>query len=150
AVQATFLVLARKAKTIRKAQSLGNWLHGVAFRTAMKAKNQAAHSRAKIRPLAASPSDPFIEASLRELQARLHEEVEHLPDKYKTPFILCLLEGQSRTETAKALRLNEGTLSTRLAQAKLLLRKRLARRGVALSAALTAVNLSASAAAAIP
>jgi RNA polymerase sigma factor (sigma-70 family) len=151
AFQATFLVLARKAISIRKGEALGSWLHGVAYHTAMKAKTSAARRRVyEAQAKTSSPRDPSWEAASRELQAALTEEIHRLPPRYRAPFVLCFLEGQSRAEVARELGLKEGTVSSRLAQARRRLQERLARRGVALSAALSAVGLCRTAPAAIP
>jgi RNA polymerase sigma factor (sigma-70 family) len=152
AFQATFLILARKAGSIHRREAVVSWLYGVAFRTAMKARRASARRRA---PAPASPpraaESPVLEAGLRELQAILDEEVRRLPAKYQAPFLLCCLEGRSRAEAATELGWKEGTVSSRIAQARLLLEQRLARRGIALSAALCAAALgSGAAAAAVP
>jgi RNA polymerase sigma factor (sigma-70 family) len=143
AFQATFLVLARKATSIRKTESLPSWLHGVAYRIAVSAQ------RASIRRIAReatlqprSTTDPASEASWREVQALLHAEVERLPEKYRAPFVLCFLEGRSRAETARRLGLKQGTVWSRLAKARHRLQGRLARRGISLSAVLTAAAIA--------
>jgi RNA polymerase sigma factor (sigma-70 family) len=135
AFQATFLVLARKAGSISRRKSLGSWLHGVAWRLAVKAR-----SRRK-REIAATsgPSEQPLEGPLgalawRELQTVLDEELARLPAKFRAPLVMCYLEGQTHEEAARQLALPVGTVNSRLARGRDLLRKRLIRRGLALSA----------------
>jgi RNA polymerase sigma factor (sigma-70 family) len=138
--QATFLVLARKAYTIRRQQSLSSWLHGVAYRLASKAKVKSDRRRSREQhaapPLQVEGSDDL---SWRELRGVLHEELQRLPDKYRAPLLLCYWEGQTRDEAAALLGWTKGTLKERLERARNLLHSRLARRGLAPSATLFAV-----------
>jgi RNA polymerase sigma factor (sigma-70 family) len=143
AFQATFLILARRANSIRKAESLPSWLHGVAYRISVKARESAVRRNAReARTQPGSTPDPASEVSWREVQALLHEEVDRLPEKYRAPFVLCLLEGRSRAEVAQRLGLQEGTVWSRLAEARQRLQGRLARRGISLSAVLTAATIA--------
>src|SRR5262249_13410353 len=138
AFQATLPVLAPRARHHRKTDAGGSFLHGVAYRVAVKARlgahRRAARERAAARPQAQTPAD----LGWRELQAALDEEVQRLPERYRGPFVLCCLEGKSREDVARELGCKEGTLASRLARARALLQRRLSHRGVTLSAGLCA------------
>jgi RNA polymerase sigma-70 factor (ECF subfamily) len=141
AFQATFLVLARKAGAVRPRELLGNWLYGVAHRTAMKARPMNARRRVKERRAAELSGRPT--AASDDLLAELDDALARLPDKYRVPVVLCELECRSRREVAQRLGLAEGTLSWRLAHAKKLLAARLSACGAAVAAALTGSTLRA-------
>jgi RNA polymerase sigma factor (sigma-70 family) len=150
AFQATFLVLARQAGSIKKPEAVGSWLYGVAYRVAMKSKKRDRQRQRHERHTAPS-KPPSAEVAWRELQAILDEEVRRLPEKYRAPFVFCCLESRAREEAMKAFGCREGTLSSRIARARKLLETRLARRGVTLSSALCAFVLwKQSASAALP
>lgn len=135
AFQATFLVLARRAHAIRKRDSLASWLFGVAYRVAVRAKARASRRGEEERQAAGmTPDDPGTVAAWRELRPVLDAELEHLPEKYRAPVLLCYFEGLSNEEAAQQLRWPPGTVKGRLARARELLRRRLERRGIALSA----------------
>jgi RNA polymerase sigma factor (sigma-70 family) len=139
AFQATFLVLLRKAGSVRKRGAVASWLYGVARRTAVHMRRSAARrARAPGQPAGREPEQPVAAAALRELQELLDQEVQRLPETYRAPFVLCVLEARNRAEAARLLGWKEGTVAGRLARGRELLRQRLARRGVALSAALCA------------
>ncbi len=136
AFQATFLVLARRAGSIRDADRLGPWLHGVARRVAGRARALAARRGAVEKPggedRAVVPADAFEGAELR---AAIDEELSRLPEKYRAPLVLCYLEGLTHDEAALQLRWPVGTVRSRLAGGRDRLRTRLTRRGLAPSAA---------------
>jgi RNA polymerase sigma factor (sigma-70 family) len=132
AAQAVFLVLARKARSIRKPAALSSWLHGVALRVARRARSAAARRRVAERKKAEimqrlqhAAADPD-----RLGHAELHEEIGRLPEKYRNPIILCYLQGRSQAETAEALGWPLGTVQVRLHRGRNQLRLRLRRRGV--------------------
>lgn len=152
ALQATFLVLARKAASVRRRGSLASWLHGVAYRMAKHAK-RAATRRHQHESEAATdrPQNPALVAAWRELQTLLDEEIDGLAEGLRAAFVCCCLENRSCAEAAQQLGLRESTVRMRLCRARKLLQKRLTRRGVSLTAVLAAVAVGADgAAAAVP
>jgi RNA polymerase sigma factor (sigma-70 family) len=150
ASQATFLVLARKAGAIRKKDSLGSWLHGVAFRVASDLKKRHARRHAGTGRLDdAADTDTVAEVTWREVQATLDEELQKLPEHYRAPLILCYLEGKARDEAAQQLGWRSGTLKNRLEGARESLRRRLVRRGIAPSVGLLSAVFTDRAAAAM-
>jgi RNA polymerase sigma factor (sigma-70 family) len=142
AFQATFLVLARNTAMIRQRETLAGWLCGVAYRTAVKAKRSATRRRnheAKVRgrtsPLAPSPT-------WDDVQAVLDEEIQRPPEAFRSAFVLCVLDGKTVPAAAAELGVKDGTLSWRLARARQQLRRRLAGRGIQLSAVLAALAVA--------
>ena len=149
--QATFLVLARKAGSIRKRGSLGSWLHGVAYRLARKARVAHARRRAHERQVDIMPQpDPFSAIVWRDLRPVLDEELDHLAENYRAPLVLCYLEGKTHEEAARQLGWTNGTVCGRLARGRELLRGRLTRRGLTLSTGALTTLLAREAVAAVP
>ena len=149
AFQATFLVLVRKAASVKPRDMVGNWLHGVAQRTALEARARAARRRARELPMDPLPEpETPPEKIWHELQPLLDREVGRLPEKYRAPVVLCDLEGKTQKEAARQLGWPEGTVSGRLFRARSLLAKRLRHHGLTLSAGSLAVLLTKSTAAA--
>lgn len=147
AFQATFLVLVRKASSLRGPELLGPWLHGVAYRTALKVRGQRARQALREAPLSDQAATERPEQVWCDLRPVIDEEVNRLPEKYRRPVVLCYLQGLSSDEAAQRLGCARGTVFSRLARARDLLRRRLARRGLGVSAGVLAVVLSEQAAA---
>ncbi|HEX4607689.1 MAG TPA: sigma-70 family RNA polymerase sigma factor, partial [Urbifossiella sp.] len=142
AFQATFLVLARRAGAVGDPERLGNWLYGVARRVAAEARRRRARARARERQVDEMPEHPATsDRSAWDLAPVLDDELARLPEKHRLPVILCDLEGRTRRAVARQLRIPEGTLSNRLAAARLALARRLTRRGITLLAGAVAVVL---------
>ncbi len=131
AFQATFLVLVRRARSVRVGDSLGRWLYGVARRVAAKAQARSQRARVRSVPLEREPVASEPPADRIELLAALDEEVSRLPEKYLAPVVLCDLEGLTHAQAAARLRWPVGTVSGRLSRARDLLKNRLVRRGMA-------------------
>src|SRR5262249_36689279 len=131
AFQAAFLVLARKAGSIRRQASVGPWLHEVAYHLALKA-------RAAARPRQTSghevpellAAEPNFGVTVRDLRQVIHEELRALPEKYRAPLVLYYLEGRSQEEVACHLGWSKWRLKGRLERGRAHLRRRLARRGL--------------------
>src|SRR5581483_10946240 len=130
AFQAAFLVLVRKARSVRRGDRLGPWLYGVAYKVATKARGRL---RRHCEATDMTP-DPTSAAEAPDWLPVLDAELNALPAKYREPLVLCELQGASRSDAAKALRIPEGTLSSRLARGRELLRRRLLKHGTLLPA----------------
>jgi RNA polymerase sigma factor (sigma-70 family) len=130
ASQATFLVLARKARSIRRADSVASWLYGVACRTAARAKALAARRRARERRGEEIMGGLVDRGQTPETWPELHEEIGRLPEKFRRAIVLCHLEGLSHQQAAQQLRCPVRTVQSRLARGRERLRAGLARRGI--------------------
>ncbi len=139
AAQATFFVLARRAGSIRRRDSVACWLHGVALRVAGRARLIAARRRARERRALAMMAPRAVEADVEMVEAHerwalLHEELGRLPESFRAALVLCDLEGSTQEQAAAQLRWPLGTVQSRLARGRAKLKARLQRRGVTLSA----------------
>lgn len=147
AFQATFLVLAQRAGSIRDPDRLGPWLHGVAQRVAVRARAGLARRNSRERPgaeeLAVETSADDSGCDRLELRAALDEEVRRLPEKFREPIVLCYLDGLTHDEAARRLRCPVGTVRSRLSTARAKLHERLTRRGVAAPSVAFAMMLAA-------
>jgi RNA polymerase sigma factor (sigma-70 family) len=143
AFQATFLVLVRKAVTIRDKESLANWLYGVGRQTAIRLRaivaRQYRREEQVMNVIEPAVSEPVSD---NELPAMLYQELSALPKKYRILLILCDLEGKSRKAVARQLGCPEGTVKGRLARARAMLAKRVSRRGLAVQGGTLAMMLS--------
>ncbi len=144
AFQATFLVLVRKADAIVPREMVANWLHGVAYRTALKARTMIARQRVRERQATEMPEPETAEPDncWRNLESLLDQELSRLPDKYRVPIVLCDLEGKTGKAAARELGWPEGTVASRLSRGRALLAKRLTRNGLAFSGGTLAAVLS--------
>jgi RNA polymerase sigma factor (sigma-70 family) len=130
AFQVTFLVLARRAGVVPR-DKVGNWLHGVACRTAHATRRLIVRRRAIGMQVSELPHPAAPEEPREDLRPLLDEELGQLPEKYRLPLLLCDLGGVARRDAARQLGIPDGTLSNRLAEARRRLALRLARRGLA-------------------
>jgi RNA polymerase sigma factor (sigma-70 family) len=144
AFQATFLLLAKKARWLRRPEGLGPWLYGVARRVAHKARSRLrfAVNIEEVTVTTQSEADPSAAAEWSELRGILDDAIARLPQRYRAPVVLCYLQGLTNAEAAARLRCPLGTVATRLSRARDRLRALLTRHGVApatgaLTAALT-------------
>jgi RNA polymerase sigma factor (sigma-70 family) len=142
AFQTVFLILVRKAASLRRRERLGAWLYGVAHRVAVRARAHAARAGRRQVLADVATSDPAPDMFWQDLRGVLDEEVQRLPEKYRLPVVLCYLEGLTNEEAAQALGWPKGTVATRLARARERLRRRLVRRGLGPQAGALGVGLA--------
>jgi RNA polymerase sigma factor (sigma-70 family) len=148
AFQATFLVLARKAGSIKRPAAVGSWLYGVAYHLSKQAQRRQSRRERHERGVTVSHEDlrdPSSAAALADLLAVLDEELARLPDRLRAPLLLCYIDGRTQDEAASQLGWSLGTFRRRLDRARELLRVRMERRGATLSAGLFATLLAADA-----
>jgi len=154
AFQATFLVLVKKAAGVPR-HAVANWLYGVARQTAIRLRALAAKRGRRESQVVNMPELRGQESGVRDrdgsdLQAVLDEELGRLPNHYRGVLVLCDLEGMTRKEAARQLAIPEGSVASRLARARVMLAKRLTRRGITLSGGSAAAALAGSASASAP
>ncbi len=140
AFQATFLILVKKAASIRRRETLAPWLYGVARRVAVRARKNAARRESTWcettemkASLTQTQQHPQAQSTTPEELEALHQELDRLPEKYRSVLVLCHLESRTHAEAARLLNCPAGTVSARVSRARERLRARLARRGFALS-----------------
>jgi RNA polymerase sigma factor (sigma-70 family) len=151
AFQASLLVLARKAASVQPRDKLPNWLHGVAHQTAIRTRALVARRRRREKQVPQMPESVTADPSLNEqLRPLLDQELARLPDRYREVVILCDLEGRTRRDVALHLKIPDGTVASRLATARQMLARRLARHGLLVAGGSLAVVLAQQAAAAVP
>jgi RNA polymerase sigma factor (sigma-70 family) len=146
AFQATFLVLARKAGSLRRPEALASWLYGIARNLAYKARRADCRRRQREARCSLSVSSPaqgdlLDDLSARELLLALDEELARLPETYRLPLILCQLQGRTQEEAARLLGWTAGSVKGRLERGRKHLQARLNRRGLALSGAMLALTV---------
>ena len=135
AFQAVFLVLARKGASIRQHDSIGGWLYQVAFRLAVRAKTLSNRRAERFTPLGSEPAAPGPNPNHETLRTTLDEVLALLPEAYRSAIVLCYLEGKTQSEAAQMLATTTDAVNSRLKRARDLLRQRLVRHGLVLSAA---------------
>jgi RNA polymerase sigma factor (sigma-70 family) len=150
AYQAVFIVLVRRARSVLSCTSVGGWLHGVAYRTALQARAVIARRKVRERQLDAALHPTVGPEEPQDWRPLLDRELTRLPEGLRAAVVLCDLEGLPRKEAARRLGIPEGTLSSRLAAARRTLAARLARCGLAPAVAALAVGASAEAARTVP
>ncbi|MCS7015647.1 MAG: sigma-70 family RNA polymerase sigma factor [Gemmatales bacterium] len=142
AFQATFLILATQARTIRKPEQLADWLHGVALRISWKARTMRQRRRRREAEAARWASDQSsTDVADGDAQALVHRELSKLPQHFRTVLVLCDLQGLTRQQAAQQLGLPEGTIASRLARGRALLARRLRQAGLPVAAGLLAVPI---------
>ena len=146
AFQATFLILALKAGSIRGRDSLTSWLYSVAYNVAATARSSAARRRSHELKAGQTRSLAFTEDARDDLGPVIHEELDRIPERYRAVLVLCCLEGLTQHQAAQQLGWPLGTVQSRLARGRERLRARLARRGLAPSAGVLVLPLSSEAA----
>ncbi|HZZ78071.1 MAG TPA: sigma-70 family RNA polymerase sigma factor [Gemmataceae bacterium] len=147
--QAVFMVLVRKADSVQPRSMVGNWLYGVAYRTALEARKLAARRRVIEKKKIAAPQ-PEPASAWQEMRPVLDRELSKLPDNFRLVIVACDLEGKTRREVAQQLNVAEGTVASRLARARRMLAKRMSRYALSMSAGALATMLTAEAAEAVP
>jgi RNA polymerase sigma factor (sigma-70 family) len=151
AFQGTFLLLAQQARSIQNQESIASWLYKVAHRLALGLRSRIARRHVvETRAESMNGTDPGMRAAWDELQSALDEELERLPPKYHAPLVLCYLEGLTHEEVGRRLGCPLGTINSRMARGRELLKGRLERRGLTLPAATLPTVFMAKVAQAVP